>query len=178
MKKDLVTHFSFMISLFVLIIIYKQWFDLVYLPFIFGGILGTLLPDVDYLIYSYFLYPHDESSKQVMELVEDRKIKRTWNYIVKHRNSAKDLLFHTSLFQIIFAVFALVVITSSGSLLGFGLVLAFMLHLFVDQLVDQVENKSMESWYVRFPINLDKLQKKWYLVLNGLVILIFGFFLF
>src|SRR4030042_6465599 len=175
MKKDLITHFSFFIALFALIVVFKQWFELRYIPFVIGGILGTLLPDIDYLVHSYFLYPNESVSKEIVSLVGKRKFFQTWNYMVENRKLAKDLLIHSSIFQIIFAIFALIIITSSGSLLGFGIVLAFMLHLFIDQLADLIENKNVENWYIRFPINLDLLQKKWFLVLNGIVILVFGF---
>lgn len=178
MKKDLIAHFSFLVALFASIIVYKQWFDLRYLSFVVGGLMGTLLPDIDYLIYSYLLYPNESISKDIVGMVGKRKFFQTWNFMVNNRRMAKDLLMHSAFFQVIFAIFALIIITSSGSLLGFGIVLAFMLHLFIDQLVDLIENKNADNWYIKFPINLDSLQRKWFLILDGVVILIFGFLLY
>ncbi len=177
MKKDLVTHLSFMIAIFILISLYKDWIRLEFLPFWFGGILGTLLPDVDHLIYVYLLRPSDATSEKVTALLANRQVFKSWDILASTRRERKDLLLHTAHFQILFAIFALFIITSTGSMLARGLVLAFMLHLLIDQVIDLMETGNLDTWFAKFPLNLDAEQKKWYLVMSGAILLIFSFLL-
>ncbi|OGM04996.1 hypothetical protein A2715_00755 [Candidatus Woesebacteria bacterium RIFCSPHIGHO2_01_FULL_39_32] len=176
MKKDLLTHFSFMVALFVLISLYKDWIRIEFLPFWFGGILGTLLPDVDHLIYVYVVKPTEATSQKVAGLVSERKVFQSWDVLAKTRGERKELIFHTAYFQIIFLTFSIFVITSSGSLLGMGLVLAFMLHLLIDQIIDLMENNSLDSWFTKFPFSLDAKQKRYFVFANGVILLVLGFF--
>ena len=175
MKKDLLTHFSFMVALFVMISLYKDWLRLEFLPFWFGGILGTLLPDIDHLIYVYVIKPTEATSQKVAGLVSERKVLQSWDILAKTRGERKELIFHTAHFQIIFLIFAIFVITSSGSLLGTGLVLAFILHLLIDQIIDLMESNSLDNWFKKFPFTLDDKQKRWFVLANGILLLVFGF---
>lgn len=177
MKKEIVTHFSFMIALFIFVSIYRGWFELVYLPFWAGGILGTVLPDVDHLIYVYFLRPTEEISQKVAALIEKREAVKSISLLAETRMERKHLVFHTFHFNLIFLVFAFLVITSSGSFLGRGLVLAFSLHLLIDQIIDYMETGDIVNWLRQVNIDLTKEQKRWYLVINIVILLIFSFFL-
>jgi hypothetical protein len=177
MKKDLVTHFSFMIAIFILISLFKDWIDLAFLPFWFGGILGTLIPDFDHLIYVYFLSPNESTSVRVAGLLEKREVLKSWDILSETRRERKDLLFHSVHFQLLFTIFAFFIITSTVSLLAKGLVLAFLVHLLIDQVIDLMDTGSLDNWFLRFQINLDAEQKRWYLVANALVLLVITFFL-
>ena len=177
MKKDLAIHFSFMIALFILISLFKGWIKLDYLPFWLGGILGTLLPDIDHLIYVYILRPGEAASQKVVELASQRKVFQTWDLLSATRIQRTNLIFHSAHFQIIFVFFALLVITSSGSLLGRGLVLAFLLHILIDEIVDLMETGNLDVWFRKIPVVLDAEQKRWFLIANGLILLLLGFLL-
>ena len=176
MKKDLITHFIYMLAFLILIALYKQWIAIEYLPLLFGGIIGTFLPDVDHLIYVYFLRPNESMSKQVSSLVENKSFAKSWNILANTRTERKNLIIHSAHFQLIFLVFAFLVITSSGSLLGRGLVLAFSLHILIDQIIDYMETKNLDHWFTKIPLPLSAEQKRWYLVGNIIVLLILGFF--
>jgi hypothetical protein len=175
MKKDLATHFVFAIALFVLFSVYRDWLNLSFLPFWLGGILGTLLPDVDYLIYVYALKPKDATSQEAAGLIAQRKIAKSWDTLMNSFDNRKGLLVHSASFQTLFLVFSVWMVTS-GSLIGMGLVLAFMLHLILDQITDLVELGNFDGWFAGFPVNLDSEQKRWYLVANVIVLLFLGFF--
>lgn len=175
MKKDLFTHFGFFVALSLLIAVYKEWFSLTYLPFLYGGIIGTILPDIDYLVHAYFLKPQEETSRKVTALISDGKYKETWDEIVTGRRERTDLVFHSAYFQLIFLVFAFFVVSSSGSLLGRGVVLAFLLHILVDQVVDLAETKNLDSWFSKTLVISDQEQRKWYLIANIVALLVLGF---
>lgn len=177
MKKELVTHFSFMFALFIFISLSRSWLDLSYLPFWVGGVLGTFLPDVDHLIYVYFLRPQDATSQKVTSLLGKRETMKSLVLLTETRGERKHLVFHTFHFNILFLLFVFLIITSTGSFLGRGLVLAFSLHLLIDQVVDFMETGSLTNWLSQVNVELTKDQRRWYLVLNVLILLIFSFLL-
>jgi hypothetical protein len=165
-----------MLAFLILVALYKQWIAIEYLPLLFGGIIGTLLPDIDHLIYIYFLRPDESMSKQATSLVERKNFMKSWDMLANTRTERKSLIIHSAHFQLIFLAFAFLVITSSGSLLGRGLVLAFSLHILIDQIIDYMETKNLDHWFTKIPLNLDAEQKRWYLVGNIVILLILGFF--
>ena len=177
LQKELITHFSFVIAFLALITLYKGLFDVYYLSFWFGGILGTILPDIDHFIYIYVLKPNDLSSQRIASYVDKRDTKNAIRVLYESRLERKSLIFHTAHFQLIFYVLAFLVITSSGSVFGRGIVLAFSLHLLIDQVVDFVETGNIDNWFKQISMDLDANQKKWYLGFNLAILLVFGFFL-
>jgi hypothetical protein len=66
------------------------------------------------------------------------------------------------------------VLSSSGSLLGRGLVLSFMLHLSVDQFIDLKKMNSLSSWFKDLPYKLDLNQSKIYWVITTSLIILVG----
>src|SRR3990170_8622354 len=82
MKKDLLTHFGFLLGFFALITLFKGRFELAFIPFWIGGIIGTLLPDVDHLLYVYFCRPQETTSQKVTTLIADNKYKESWDMIM------------------------------------------------------------------------------------------------
>lgn len=136
MKRELALHFGVFVLFAILVILFKRWFDISYWPFLVGGILGTLLPDIDHLIYVYFLSPQDLTSQRVSYLLNKRDIGRSLSLLYETRSERKGLIFHSTVFQIIFWILTFLVVTSSGSIFGRGIVLAFSLHLILDQWID------------------------------------------
>ena len=136
MKRELALHFGVFVLFAILVILFKRWFDISYWPFLVGGILGTLLPDIDHLIYVYFLSPQDLTSQRVSYLLNKRDVGRSLSLLYETRSERKGLIFHSTVFQIIFWVLTFLVVTSSGSIFGWGIVLAFSLHLILDQWID------------------------------------------
>lgn len=115
-------------------------------PFWIGGIVGNFLPDLDHLIYAYFLRPHELTSQRVGYLVGQRRLIDGLRLLAVTRSERTKLIFHTAGFQLIFLVLTFLVVTSSGSLLGRGVVLAFFLHLLVDQAIDFMEGAD-RNWF-------------------------------
>lgn len=175
MKKELITHFSFFIAFFIFISLFRGWFKIEFLPFWVGGLLGTLIIDLDHLVYVYLLRPHELTSKRVSSLFGKRKIWRTFEVLAMTRSERKGLMFHTVHFQVLFIIFSFLIITSSGSILGRGLVIAALLHLLIDQVVDYLELGSVEHWFSEIPFKIEKEQTVWYMVLVGVSLLAFGF---
>jgi len=177
MKKELITHFTFLIAFFIFISIFRGWFELSYLAFWVGGIIGTILPDIDHLIYVYFLRPQEAISQKVVSLVSKRESLAGIALLAETRSERKHFVFHTFHFNVIFLLLSYLVITSSGSNLGRGIVLAFLLHLLIDQVVDFIETGDLLNWFRQVNIELSAEQKRYYLIGNTVVLLILGFLL-
>lgn len=177
MRRELSIHFSFWFSFFVFVAIVRHYLALPYWGFWLGGIVGTLLPDIDHIIYFYFVGPAELTSQRFNFLLRKKELARMVNLLYETRSERSGLIFHSVLFQLIFAVLTFLMLTSSGSVFGRGLVLAFFLHLVIDQIMDLMELGSFENWMKNSPIKLDYQGAKAYWMVGLGVLLVFGFLL-
>jgi hypothetical protein len=175
MRKEILIHFSFLILLFVLISLVRNYLNLSYWPFWVGGLVGTLLPDLDHLLYVFFLRPEELTSQRVNYMLEKRNLWGSLNLLAETRSERTKLVFHTALFQIIFVILSFWMVTSSGSFFGRGVVLAFLLHLIVDQTVDLKVVGNLFNWFKNFPIAFPQEREKLYWGINILVLVILAF---
>jgi len=177
MKKEIFIHFAFFVSLFIFVSIARGYFSFSSWQFWLGGLVGTILPDIDHLLYVFFLKPQELTSQRVSYLVGKRDIWGGLELLAETRSERTRLIFHTTTFQLIFLVLTFFVLTSSGSLMGRGLVLAFFLHLMVDQAVDLAATGSLSNWFKNFPVGLDVAKQKTYWWAQIVLLLIFSFLL-
>jgi hypothetical protein len=174
MKRELFIHFSFWFSFFVAIAVIRSYFALPYWSFWFGGLVGVVMPDLDHLIYVYFIKPTDLTSQRINYLVNRKELTRSVELMYETRSERKGLVFHTIFFQLIFFVLTFWMLSSSGSYFGRGLVLSFILHLSVDQLIDFNDMQNLENWFTNLPFKLDLKQSKNYWMISTAIILLFG----
>jgi len=177
MKREVLIHSSFLFTFFIFVHLVKKWFSLSYYPFWIGGILGTILPDIDHLLYVSVIKPQEPLSLKVREMFKNKQYVLAIKLLESGRGSLVGLVFHSAGFQLLFVILAFLVVTSSGSIFGRGLVLAFSLHLLVDQLSDLMASGNLNGWFKRFPFVFDKDKQVLYWVANALVVLIFGLFM-
>lgn len=162
MKKEISIHlFSYLLFFFIVTLL-QGWFTLEIIPFWIGGLVGSLLPDVDYLIYIYYLRPHELTSQRATAMLTRGEVWKSFNLLSATRRERTKLIFHTSWFQIVFLVLTFWVVTSSGNWFGRGLVIAFSLHLLVDQLIDFSEIGSLQNWFKDVKVELDKEKSLFY----------------
>lgn len=173
MRRELFIHYSFWFTFFVLIALVHKYFNLSYWPFWLGGLIGTILPDVDHLIYVFFLQPQDLTSQRVNYELAKGEWKKSLGLLYMTRGERMGLIFHTVYFQVIFLVLTFLVMSSSSSLFGKGLVLAFSVHLLVDQIVDLMEMETFNNWQKNLPfvIEIDKAKIYWLVVLIATVLM-------
>ena len=167
MKREVFLHFSFWFAFFVLVSLTNKYFSLSYWPFWLGGIVGTLLPDIDHLIYVFFLQPQDLTSQRVNFELQKGEWKKSLGLLYLTRSERMGLIFHTVTFQIIFLILTFLMMSSSSSLFGKGIVLAFSLHLLIDQIVDLTELESFANWQKNLPFvfEIDKAKIYWLVIL-------------
>lgn len=175
MRRELFIHFAFWFSFFVLISLVKHFLSLSYWPFWLGGLVGVILPDIDHLIYVYFIKPTDLTSQRVNYLVNKNQLWRSVQLLYETRSERRGLIFHTIFFQLIFFVLTFWLMSSSASIFGKGLVLSFALHISIDQLVDLVDMKNLDNWLKFLPVSLDLTKSKIFWSAGMLLVLIMGF---
>lgn len=173
MKRELALHFVSTLLLLVIIILFKRWFNLSYWPLVAGGVLGTFLPDIDHLIYVYFLAPQELTSQRIDSLAGKRDVGRLVALLYETRSERKNLIFHSFYFQVIFLVLMFFVISTSASAFGRGLVGAFFLHFIVDQMVDLKETGNLDNWFSQAGFTLTPERARQYVIASGIVLLIF-----
>ncbi len=174
MKKELALHFLVAGILLIPVFIFR-YLSLSNWPFFVGIFIGTILPDIDHVIYVYYLRPYEVTSQRVMYDVQKGNLKQSWELLSVTRSERTNLILHTITFQILFVILSFLIMTSSASVFGKGLVLAFLLHLFVDEIIDLRSTGNLANWFRQIPIQLDTLQINIYLVVNFAIILVFGF---
>ena len=177
MRKDLITHTIFTIAFLLLVSFIRGWLDPIYWLLWLGAVVGIVLPDIDYLIYIYYLKPQAGVSQSATSLIEGKSWLRSWDLMAKTRSEHSDLIFHNASFQLIFLLVTLWVVTSSGSLFGIGLVLAFSLHLLIDQVSDYMEKGTIKNWLAKFRISFTSKDEKLYLIANVIILAVLGFFI-
>lgn len=175
MKKQLALYYSLFIIFFLLISLARGWMSTDFLMLWIGGAVGAILPDIDHLIYIYYLRPHELTSQRAAYMLSKKEVFATFSLLASTRSERKVLIFHNALFQIIFYIFAFLILSSSSSLFGRGLVLAFLLHLLVDQYLDFVQLDSIEHWFRNLKVQITKEKSTLYWVGALLVLLVFGF---
>lgn len=175
MRKQLLLYYASFLIFFLLISLFRQWLSPVYLAFWIGGALGAILPDVDHLIYVYFLKPHELTSQRATRMISRGQLVSTFNLLASTRSERTGLIFHTATFQIVFAIFTFFVLSSSSSLLGRGIVLAFSLHLLIDQYLDFKQQGSLSNWFKNIDFNLNQDKAVFYWTGLAILLVLFGF---
>lgn len=175
LKKELILHLIFTLVFFLLITILRRLFDLSYIPFWLGGIVGTFFPYTDSLIYAFFLRPEEPNSQQVRGMLKRGEFTNAIIYILDTRSERSKLLFHTILMQIVFLLFAFWVISSSANFFGKGFILGFVLSLSFDQLTELARGGNLDKWFVDFKLTLTREKALFYWILTFAFVLYLGF---
>lgn len=176
MRREFFVHLAFLLSFYILISIFRGWLSFSYWPFWLGGVVSAFLPDVDHLIYIYFLRPQELNSQRAAHLLGQKDVVGAVSLLSDTRGDREKLVFHTAIFQIVFLVLTFFVVTSSGSLFGYGIVLSFCLHFVVDQAFD-IKDGTWGRWFTNLPFVVGRENFKKYWIVMIAVIFVFGFIL-
>ncbi len=160
-----------------LVVLVRRWFALSYWPFGVGLLAGMILPELDDFVYIYFLRPYDLTSQRARMMFSHRQWRGALGVLARTSVERERLIFHTALFQIIFLVFGFLVITSTGSLFGRGLVISFLLHLLYSEARELKRTGSLQRWFKDLPLALtyEQFLVYWFLNLAALILLAFLF---
>lgn len=142
LKKEFYSHFLATLIWLAALAILKAIFTagafstldqlLSWLVFCLGALLGTFVLDLDHVFYVLLIHPEEETSQKVKHLIKQKEYKEAFLFLVNTHLERTKLSFHNAVFQVFFMVFCFWVLTSTGSWLGKGLVMAMALHLLKD----------------------------------------------
>lgn len=172
MRKELTIHIVTVVVFLLIITILRRYFTPAFILFWIGGLAGTLLPDVDHVIYVYLLRPHELTSQRAQALIAKKQYFPALDLIYTNRAERRNLIFHNAWFQVLFLIMTYWVLVSSNNLFGRGLMLAFSLHLIVDQFMDLYYTDSLKNWFEGLQIQLTK-EKSILFSIAGLLIIAF-----
>jgi len=176
MKKEFTVHFSSLLIFFFMVSLFRGWYDnFIYLTFWLGGILGVLLPDLDHVLYTVFLRPTELTSQRATYLLKNKRWSNAVDLLARTKHERTYCIFHTYLFELVAITLMILVVTSSGSLFGRGVVLGIMIHLLVDQFVDLHETGSLSRWQQRISLKLEKDQEVFLWLIISTLVLLFAF---
>lgn len=131
MKKEIFNHLIYFFAYFVFLTIVNSLYSFFYWPLYVGGLVGLFIPNIDHLLYVFVFKPQELTSIRVKTLVSYKQYKEAIRLLYDTREERVDLIFHTTLFQIIFLSLTFWVVSSSGNLFARGLVLSYLLSLVI-----------------------------------------------
>lgn len=170
-KRKLSTQLLFNVSFLLVVTLLNSWFSFSFWPFWLGGLLGLFIPFLDSLCYVYLLRPYELSSQRVKYLVAKKQFQQAIKLIQETRPERGVMVIHSFLFEAVLIVLIILIITSSGSLIGIGLSMGIFLHLLVDQTSDYLAYKNLNSWFFNLTEVLSFAAAKKYLIV-GIVIFV------
>ena len=179
LKREAVSHFLVTIIWLALVTLLRwQWGgDLIFLWL--GGLLGTVLLDLDHLLY-VFIHPQELTSLRVKRLLGQHRFWEALVLLADTVEERKRLSFHNALFQPLLYGLCFFVLTSTGSLFGAGLVMALALHLLKDEIELLLKGKEdylrgWLFWPVRKEISLQN--QRFFIILMLLIFLVLNLLL-
>ncbi len=100
--------------------------------FTIGVYIGFLIFFLDRFLHVFFLEPEAELSKIVRELWRNKQVTKVVKAVVIGRNLQERLITRSVFFLIAYVATAIFILTSTGSVLGMGVVLGIGLHYCFD----------------------------------------------
>jgi len=174
LKKEIKNHLLITIAWLALITLLRwTWhWNLIFLWL--GGVVGTFLIEIDHLLYALAIYPQEETSKRVRQLVDRRFYKEALILVANTRGERIKLAFHSAIFQPVLYIACFFVLTSTGSLFGAGMVMAMALRLLKDEmgLLLQGKDEQLRQWlFWQVGTEVTLRQQKFFVILMLLIFL-------
>ncbi len=168
MRKEIINHAIYFLAYFIFLVVANSLYSLSYWPLLLGGIVGMMICYADHLLHIFVFNPQELTSQRVIQLFKTKQYRAAMILLYDTIDERKNLVFHTILFQIIFAVLTFWVVSSSGNLFARGLVLSYSLSLVLYNLKKFLKNEIIFE---------DKDKTRIYFAFQVLALFIFGFLL-
>jgi hypothetical protein len=146
----------------------------------FGIFFGSIILDVDHLIFWYFFKPNLEESRLARTTIKNRDFKSLIKLIDASHSTHHNLIFHHYFFQSVLVLFTFFIFTSTTNLFIISLVISINLHLLVDEYIDFYTNpKILQKWlFAREDTQLPTKFLNRYLAFFSIFLIIFIMLLF
>lgn len=163
----------FVVLYFAIISILRLKLDWGLALFWLGGLIGSYLLELDHLLYTLWINPHELTSMRVRKLFEQRRLQEGMLMLVETRQERKRLSFHSVIFQAVLPILAFFVLTSTGSMLGAGLVMALFLRTLYEQLRDFRKRGDIKNWLWQIKTEVPhRIQVLYFVGMLGLFVLL------
>jgi hypothetical protein len=100
--------------------------------FVIGVLIGFQILFADRIVHAFYLYPETEFNTLVRELWKRGDVKGMLKALAQAETLQEKLLTRSALFLIVYIFMTIFVLTSTGSVVGFGIMLGMGLHYTVD----------------------------------------------
>lgn len=143
MKRVHFIYLSFLISFFVLISLINSWLSFSFWSLWLGGLIGSILPELDSLIYVFFVSPQELTSQRVIYFLKHANFLSAIKLLVETRQERNNLIFHSLTFTLISFLLLFWLVTSSGNIFALGVGFGINLHLLTNELI----KRKYPIWY-------------------------------
>ena len=133
---------------------------------ILGAAIGWLIPWLDKIAYIYILHPEAQISQYLKFQLEKRQFKAFWETLQRRQAELDKLTTRGILFQLVWVVLAIFVLTSTTGGFGKALVMGLGLRVLVSEWGDWLKNKDVLRQRLLWQIKKEwqNQELKWYLV--------------
>ena len=111
-----------------------------------ASLLGTFFLDLEYVIYAFLMEPNKDFSKTFRSFIKHYDFSNAAQYIEIHKNEIKDKTLNSALFQVILAIFAIFVVSSSTQLFTRALVVSVLANS-IYKLIEARYEGRLEDWF-------------------------------
>jgi hypothetical protein len=182
MKRELQLHFLPLLIIFSVTSLVWLFFHSAYYNFIFlflGLLSGSLILDIDHLIFWFYLRPNLEESRLALVAWKKGDFRSLLKLLESTHLNHTNLIFHHYFFQVVLVLISFFVFTSSEFIFAKAFLLAVNIHLLVDEFSDFFQNPHhLQDWlFARENKQLPLRSLKTYLIFFTLISLVFTYLL-
>lgn len=144
MKSSQITS-TLILAIVLTILGWQLKFSLVFLWI--GLFLGNFLYHLDHLIYCLIQAPYEFTAQRIKRMIEQKQYRQSLDLLMGSEGERKKTIFHSVVFQVGLVVACFLILTSSSSLLGKGMVMGLLLHSLVEQGSALVKRETIDDWF-------------------------------
>ena len=163
-KKELTTHFLLTFIYFTIISLFNFHLGFSLLFLWLGALLGTFLLDFDHVLVAFDKENKTWWAEKFRFLWQRKKYKEAIFHLAESHLEHSHLVFHSALFQPVLLFLAFFILTSTGSLLGNGLVMSVNLHLLKDEWHSFLEKGNIDFLFWQIKKKIDRDSQRVYLI--------------
>jgi hypothetical protein len=139
-----------------------QWYDAVFLWV--GAIIGILLPDLEYILYAYFIDPSVQTSSDIRAFLRSKNIKGFVSYIDTKEYSFGEMSVHSVLFLFVLMIFVIYAGAGNAFILVKGLALSMYITLVYSAFIELYKTKTLKRWFWMLKISMNTSQYSAFLI--------------
>lgn len=143
-----------------------------------GLFLGNFLYHLDHLIYCLIQAPYEFTAQRIKRMIEQKQFRQSLDLLTGTEEERKRTIFHSVVFQVMLVVACFLILTSSSSLLGKGMLLGLLLHSLVEQGRVLVRKETINDWFWQIKSEIPQTTQVIYFFSLVFISLIFILFFF